>query len=111
MKKNWIICAGLSLNVGTLTYAFTANCMNDALDTMILVFGIKSDTPLFKSILTTVYYVGCLFGAILSKWMERYHRSIVCVDLLFCLGSALMIFDNFKVFIIGRFITGLGGGI
>ncbi|KAM3134513.1 hypothetical protein pb186bvf_013327 [Paramecium bursaria] len=78
---------------------------------MILVFGITTDTSIFKATLTTVYYVGCLFGAILSKWMERCHRSIVCVDLLFCIGSGLMIFDNFNIFIMGRFITGLGGGI
>ena len=112
LHSKWIYFTGISFNIGALTYAFTANCMNDASNTMLILFDFPSQyDSIIRSTLTTAFYVGCLFGAILSKNITQYRKAILIADIFFCSGSILLVFDNFYVFILGRLITGVGGGI
>lgn len=110
--KKWIYCTGVSFNIGALTYAFTANCMNDASNTMLILFDFPSQyDSIIRSTLTTTFYIGCFCGAVLSKNITQFRKAILLADIFFCLGSMLLVFDNFYIFILGRLITGIGGGI
>ena len=42
LYSKWIYCTGISFNIGALTYAFAANCMNDASNTMLILFDFPS---------------------------------------------------------------------
>ena len=42
INKQWIYSRALLLNIGTLSYAFTSNSMNNALNIMLIIFEVSN---------------------------------------------------------------------
>lgn len=41
INKTWVVIACLSFNIGSISYAFVSNSMNNALKTLYIVFNIS----------------------------------------------------------------------
>lgn len=102
--------ACISFNIGSISYAFVTNSMNNALETLYLVFDVQNKS-LFAGALTSSAYVGALIGAIITTFIKRYHTGIVMADTFLFFGSTMLIFDNMFLFFAGRVIAGIGCGM
>ncbi|KAM3132318.1 hypothetical protein pb186bvf_015648 [Paramecium bursaria] len=112
INKQWIYSRALLLNIGTLSYAFTSNSMNNALNIMLIIFEVSNQNQqLVKGLLQSSFYIGALIGAILAAYIKRLHLAMMLCDACLFVGSSILIVDNLYLFLIGRVITGIGGGI
>lgn len=105
---------GLSLNVGSMSYAFVSNSMNNALSTMLIVFEIEEANKGYaRSFLTSSMYVGAFLGTVLSQVSVGlgYRANIFLLDIFMIVGSVMQISDNLYLFLLGRLIAGLGCGM
>lgn len=110
INKGWVYSRAILLNVGTLSYAFASNSMNNALNIMLIVFEVQNK-ELVKGLLQSSFYVGALIGAIIATYVKRLHLAMIICDACLFIGSSILIVDNLQLFLIGRVITGIGGGI
>lgn len=88
--------------------------MNNALATMLEVFAVpKSHEGLYKGLLTSSVATGCFLGTIISVFLQHtsIRSAIIASDLLLLLGSGIMYFDSFYIFLGGRVLTGVGSGL
>ncbi|CAD8042815.1 unnamed protein product [Paramecium primaurelia] len=112
INKTWVVIACISFNIGSISYAFVSNSMNNALKTLYIVFEISKDNQsFFAGALTSSSYVGAFFGAILTTFIKKYHTGILIADICLFVGSSLLIFSDIYTFFIGRLIAGVGCGI
>lgn len=88
--------------------------MSDALKSLIALFEITEEWEDFaKACLATSVYTGALVGSLLSFVVIKfsYRRLIIVIDGLLILGSMLEISGNLYIFLLGRFIAGVGCGM
>lgn len=81
---------------------------------MLEVFDISSsDEGLIKGILTSSVSFGCLLGAIMNLFFNRINirYAIMLGDILLLCGTTLLMSNNLFIFVGGRVLTGMGGGV
>lgn len=59
----WIYLASVSLSLGSLVYSNVCNSMNDAMNTMLIVFSISEES---KSVVRGMFTASAYFGALLG---------------------------------------------
>lgn len=112
INTRYVIISCVCLNLGTISYAFASNSMNNALNTLLIVFQIKEvDYSFYRGILTSSLYLGALIGAIISSFIERINLGIRLADVCLFSGQFLQIVDNIYIFLLGRLIAGVGSGL
>lgn len=54
INTQWVITAAVVFNIGTISYAFVSNGMNNALNIMLLVFDVSDEyKPIVRGALTS----------------------------------------------------------
>ena len=89
--------------------------MNDSLDTIILLLGLKEPyLGLKEGIIVSSIIVGATFGCLISfklfPTMPR-RRSLLIIDLGFIIGSVMSLYPNVYVLVTSRFIQGMSSGM
>lgn len=106
---------GLAINISVACYiyCFSISAMNSCTDNIGMTLS-WHDSYLMKSIFTTLFPVGCLVGTVigapLSKKYGRRQLIIIC-NIVFIITSLVTIVPTNYTFGIGRFVTGIIGGV
>lgn len=110
----WIYMASISLSLGTLVYSNIVNSMNDAMNTMLIVFDISDQyKSVIRGMLTGSAYLGALIGVIMSSFIIHLstRKLTFIMDAFMIIGLSLLTINNLPLFLIGRILAGVGGGM
>lgn len=110
-NKVWQLAIHICLS--SYTYTYGASSMNSCTDNIGATLG-WNGSYMMISIFTTVYFIGSVIGAIIGTGLSgRYGgRNIIIIgNVVFIIGSFICIIPSNYTFGIGRFITGIVGGV
>ena len=103
----------IHIAISCYIYCFGISAMNSCTDNIGETLG-WNNSYLLTSIFTTLFPVGCVIGALIGAPLSNKYgirQLILICNLIYILGSLVCIIPTSYTFGVGRFVTGVVGGI
>ena len=110
-SKVWSLA--IHIGMACFIYCSGVSALNTCTDNIKVTLS-AGDSPFILALLTTLYPLGCFFGAIIGAPLAVAYgkrNTIIISNLIFIIGSLVCIIPTIFTFCLGRFITGVIGGI
>ena len=110
-KQIWKLA--INISIPSAVYGFGIAVMNSCTDNIGQILG-WNGSYLMVSIFTTIYPIGSMIGALFSALIASrigIKQTLILGSIIFILGSGLCIVPTNLTFGMGRFITGVVGGV
>ena len=110
-KKVWSLAINTCLSCFIYCVGITA--MNSCTDNIGATLG-WGDSYIMISIFTSLFPIGCVIGAIIGVPLANKYGTILTIKVcnaIYIIGSLVCVFPTSLTFGIGRFVTGIIGGI